>query len=267
MFYGSISCVSNQKKTKKKIMEISVLNLGTTNLTNKEIETAVQSLSFTMTAVTPAATDAAGILTAILGTSEMNLQKQNGTDTQTLIQSLPLRDLAEICTHNDGVIRIFTSGANTVVSFTIEISNNGALHLDDNSKLLFALSGIPATTSVAIDGIDHPVNTELYIRYESKFVNALVSKDFSIDAAYAIALPIGNLKALELTYRNGKNVKFSKREVEQVLVMSQDPIYNLNGLVTVGFGKYAVLSCEDVMSARVTLDASTNFYLLKNQNI
>lgn len=248
-------------------MEISILNLGTTSLTNKEIETAVQSLSFTMTAVTPAATDAAGILAAVIGSAEMNLQKQNGTDTQTLIQSLPLRDLAEICTHNDGVVRIFKSGANTVVSFTIEICNNGALHLDDNSKLLFALSNVPATTSLTVDGLDHPVNTPLYIKYESKFVNALVSKDFSIDAAYAIALPIGNLKALELTYTNGKNVKFSKREVEQVLAMSQDPIYNLDGLITVGYGKYAVLSCEDVITARVTLDSSTNFYLLKNQNI
>lgn len=248
-------------------MEIAILSNSQSALTNKEIETSVQSLSFTLTRATPAATDVAGILTAIVGSTEMNLQKQNGSDTQTLIQSLSLRDLAEICTHNEGVIRVTVDGGNTIVSFTIEICNDGALQLDDNSKLMLALSGVPTGTALTIDGIDHPANTPLYIKYESKFVNAGVSKDFNIDAAYAVALPIANLKALELTYTNGKNVKLSKREVEQVVTMAQDPIFNQGGLVTFGCGKFAVMSCEHVVMARITLDASTNFYLLKNQNI
>lgn len=248
-------------------MEIAVLLPGTTNLTNKEIETSVQALNFELTGPHGGAILPGAILEAVVGNAEINIQKQDGHDTQSLIQSLGIRDLAEIATHNDGVIMIVVTGANATVSFGIEIANLAALTLNDQAKLMMAISGLPVTTGCIIDGLDSAINTSEYIKYESKYVNANVSKDFGIDAAYAMALPIGNVKALEMTYTNGKNVKLSKREIKSVLTNSQDPIYNLDGRVIFGFDKFAVLSVEHVVSVRVTLDISTNFYLLKNQTV
>lgn len=247
-------------------MEISYLPTGSTSLTNKEIETSIQSLAFTFRAAKTitASTEPGAIVTAVIGDAEMNLQKQSGSETQTLIQTLPMRDLAEICTHNGGMIRIDEDTTHYEVSFTVEVTNHGALTLDDNAKLLLALSTLQADTSITIDGIDSPLNTELFVKYESKFVNANVSKDFAIEAHYAIALPIENVKALELSYLNGRNVKMSQREIKQVLRDSQDLIISANSGTVIGYSKFAVLSVEDVVTARVTLDNSTNFYLLKN---
>lgn len=248
-------------------MEISYLPAGSTSLTNKEIETSIQSLAFTFKAplaVCDIETPLGLIADAVIGDTEMNLQKQSGSETQTLIQTLPLRDLSEICTHNSGMVNIARTETHYLVSFTVEVTNHGALSLDDNAKLLLALSNIPVNTSVTIDGIDSPLNTALFVKYESKFVNANVSKDFTIEAHYAIALPTENIKALELSYVNGRNVKMSKREIQQVLRDSQDLIFNSVNKTVIGYDKFAILSVEDVVSCRVTLDQSTNFYLLKN---
>lgn len=247
-------------------MEISYLPEGSTSLTNKEIETSIQSLAFTFKALATVSDslNPGEIASAVIVDTEMNLQKQSGSETQTLIQTLPLRDLAEICTHNSGMVSVRLEGLYYLVSFTVEVTNHGALTLDDNAKLLLALSNIPPNTTVTIDGIDSPLNTELFVKYESKFVNANVSKDFAIEAHYAIALPTENIKALELSYVNGRNVKMSKREIQQVLRDSQDLIFNSATNTVIGFDKFAILSVEDVVSCRVTLDSSTNFYLLKN---
>lgn len=247
-------------------MEIAFLPYGSSSLTNKEIETSIQSLAFTFTApkTITSSTEPGAIVTAVIADAEMNLQKQSGTETQTLIQTLLLRDLAEICTHNGGMIRVDQDSTHYHVSFTVEVTNLGALTLDDNAKLLLALSNLDTNTSCTIDGIDSPLNTELFVKYESKFVNANVSKDFTIDAHYAIALPIANVKALELSYSNGRNVKMSQREIKQVLRDSQDLIISTDTSTVIGYNKFAVLSVEDVVTARVTLDDSTNFYLLKN---
>ena len=252
-------------------MEIAVLPIGVTSLTNKEIETSIQALAFTLTAH-GVWTDPKVALDYIIAGAEINIQKQSGSDTQTLIQSLRIADLAEICTHNEGVIHILSpnplSPLKTVVKFTIEVCNGGALLLDDNSKLLVAFNNFPADEiQITVDAIDHPQSTDTYIRYEAKFCNANVSKDFNIEAAYAMSLPIDKVKALELTYSNGKNVKLTKRELEMILLMAQDPVYNFNGRTHFGVGFFATLSVEAVITARVTLTENSNFYLLKNQNI
>jgi hypothetical protein len=80
------------------IMEIAVINLGTLSLTNKEIETSVQALAFTVTSANPALNglDAMAMTELILGAMEINIQKQDGSSTESLIQSLGVRDLAEI---------------------------------------------------------------------------------------------------------------------------------------------------------------------------
>jgi hypothetical protein len=154
-----------------------------------------------------------------------------------------------------------------VLTFTLEICNDAAMQLSDKGKLMLALNGIPALSQVTIDGLDHPVSSPIYIRYESKYVNANVGKDFDIDAAYAVALPTDHIKALELHYVNGKNIKFSEREIKQILVNAQDPIYDQDGKTIYGWGKFSVISVEDVLTMRITLDVSTNFFLLKNQAI
>lgn len=245
-------------------MEIAIILAGVMSLTSKEIETSVQSLSFTCIG-NATGTDPQTILASVLGGTEINIQKQDSNDTQTLIQSIKLLDLAEICTHNEGVVLISHTGGVATISFSIEISKGGALLLNDNAKLMLSLNSVPAATVITIDGVDHPEATKAFVKYESKFVNENVGKDFDIDAAYAMAVPVEEIKVLEMTYKNGKNVKMSQREVKQVLTDSQDTIYVRNGLVTLGYGKFAVLSVEHAVSMRITLATSTNFYLLKDQ--
>lgn len=253
-------------------MEIVNLPAGFGSITNKEIETGVQSLAFHFTGVSAASLinglqNIRQIMSDVIGGAEMNIQKQDGSDTQSLIQSLKIVDLAEICTHNDGVISIRRIADNVTIDFTIEVSTGGALQMNDNGKLMFAINNVPATSELIIDAIDHALATKAYIKYESKYVNANTSKDFLIDAAYAVALPTNGVKALELTYENGKNVKLSDREIQQILRDSQDMIFTVNGVLTLGSYSWSVLSVEHVQSMRLTLDSSANFYLLKNQTL
>lgn len=248
-------------------MEIVTLNPGTTTLTNKELETAISKLSVQVTGANNGAVTPEAVLAELLGSATITIQKQDSQNTTTVIQSMPLAHLAEISAHNAGVVGINTNGANSTAKFTIELTDDAALQMGDNSKFLVSIAGLPAAVTFIMDALDHHNSTNVYIAYENKFVNANVGKDFDIDGAFAMALPAANIDAIELTHMNGKTVKLTQREVKQELLDLQDSVYNFDGKVFYGYGKFCVINVSEFSRVRVTLNASTNFYLIKNQSV
>lgn len=240
---------------------------GQSSLTNKEIETSVSELSFTVTGPHGGATTARAILEAVMGATVISLQKQDTNNTTTMIQRLNVADLAEISAHNKGVVNIIVTGANAEIGFSVEVAHDSAVPLNDEAKFMYSVDGLPAGTSCTIDAIDHGNVALHHINYDNKFANANVAKDYDIEAAYGLALPVDKVTEVELLFENGRRVKLSKREIKRVLIDSQDVVFCLDGKVQFGHGKWAVLSVEQVSSARVTLSESTNFYLLRNQSL
>ena len=254
-------------------MQIAVLNGATPSLTNKELETGVHKLRFAFSGIgaqsaevlTP---DAAAIFAALIGDTKISLSRQDATNTVTLMQTLLLREIAEASTFHEGVITITRKYDNAVannntidVEFSVEISEE-AFKGDDGQKVILNLEGKPANVSCTIDAIDHPENSTRVIKYENKYLNANVSKDFPCDGHYAAALPISKITSLELRYRNGKTVKMSQSEVRQTILDGQDPVYNINGKVAF-IGTIGVVSLVGVYEIGVTLTDNSNIYLMR----
>jgi hypothetical protein len=255
-------------------MEIVSLALGTSSISNREIESPVHRLNFTITGRVPGTNfgtnNLTGILVSLIGSMKINLQKQDGTANETLMENLSVMQLAEMATHGEGciVIRENYDYTDYVVTFSVEVCPDGALELGEHQKLMLGLSSIPAAAAVVIDALDHPVTSPLYVKYENKFVNANTQKSFAIDNALAIALPRVNFTKLELLYNNGKNVILNKREIEQILMDAEDTIIDDRSVYFItGMHDLYILSVEEAIEAKVTLDASTNFFLIKNQAI
>lgn len=258
-------------------MKIATLNGATAALTNKEIESSVYKLGFTFegvvaTLATPEATpDPASILTTLIGDTEITISKQDGQNTSVLINRMKLKDVAEISTHNEGVIFISraysaTAGDNlATIEFCLEVSNDAAFKLDDQAKLILNIEGKPANMTLDVETIDHPNVGNQYIAYDSKFVNLGASKDFAVEQHYAVAVPIADTTSIELHYNNGKSVILTASEVKKTLRDSQDEIFIINNKTIYGCYTWAVLSIEQCYKITVLMSASKNIYLIKNQ--
>ena len=256
-------------------MRIVSLASGDTLVSNKELETAVHKLAFTFNGVMAALAETAkpniqSHLDTIINNTSLTLTKQDGFTTDTLIQDIKLKDLGEISTFHEGVIKITRAfdagvGANNTcaIEFTVEIDEESALAMDDKAKLMLSVANKPTGVTLAIDVIDSPINGNIYSKYESKFVNANVAKDFRIEEHYAVALPIASLTSLELHYSNGKVMKLTADEIKKIKFDDQDETIIINGLVTAGVFNWAVLDVRACTKLNVILSSSTNFYLLK----
>lgn len=256
-------------------MRLTTLDANTSQLTNREIETAVHKLGFKFSGTMPKAAettrpDIAAHITALVGNTAITLQKQDGVTTEVLLQNLLLADISDISAYNEGMIfidRRFDANVDAnntaIVEFTIEVANNKAFKAQDGTKLMLDVKDKPAGVVCDIEAIDHAINDHEYIQYETKFVNQNVSKDFALNGHYGVAVPVNDIVAMELHYTNGKVVRLTLTEVQKMLRDSQDEIVVINGLVTFGYNKYAVLNLEHCYQVSVTLSQSENIYLLK----
>lgn len=258
-------------------MKIATLNGATAALTNKEIEASVHKLGFTFAGVTDtlatpeASPDPDSIIDDLIGDTEITISRQDGSNTDVLINRLKIRDVAEISTHNEGVVFITraysaTAGDNlATIEFTLEIANGAAFKLDDASKLLLNIEGKPANMTLDIETIDHPIVGKNYIAYDTKYVNANSSKDFAIEQHYAMALPVADVTTVELHFTNGKSIILTKTEIQKLTRDAQDEVFIINNKVIYGYYVWAVLSVEECWKATLLLTAGKNIYLIKNQ--
>ena len=230
-------------------MEIVNLIAGQTSVSNKELETAVHKLLFVFEGASDG-TDVAGILADLVGDAEMTLTKQDGNGNVPLHPQLLIRDLGEISTFETGAITIeTTSPGNYRVSFTVDITEGGALKLNDRAKLLFNLKSKPAASVLSIDALDDFSYTSSYIKYDKKFVNANTRKDFVLkpNQDYMAAIQLDKIKEIGLFYPiSRKTVRYSQREIKQLLLDRSWSVVDNDGAMVLGVFNLALLDLRGV---------------------
>ena len=244
-------------------MRITTLALADTSLLNKEIESAVHKLSFTIAGAIADGT-LSDMFYTMIGGAKLTMQKQGGGN-DTISQSLQLSDLAEIGTYNEGFIDLESSGGNATLKFTVEVALNAAFKADDNTKIVLNIENKVAGYTWAIDAIDHANKTLSYIKYDNKYLNPNVSKDFPCAEHYAMAVIVADIVAVELYYDNNSVVKLSRYEYEQMLRDSQDIVGSKNGAVKHGYldDGFGVINIENCWKVSLTCSQPTNAIFVK----
>ena len=249
-------------------MQIASVASGQTTLINKEIETSVQKLLFRLSLAsnlpitTPAEIKAA--LTAIIGTAQISVLFD---EVLTPLNKASLLTIAEACTNNEGTIHLSSTGTVLTCEFTIELSNSGAVRASDNRKVTVDISGKVSSSTMDVYALDHPADAVNLLITEAKFINANTEKDFNVDDADVITLPIENLVDIKINYNNGRLVTFSKDELKSQMKDSQDMIISTPAGVVTGYLNQACINVEMATRVTVKLDTSTSFYITKTKSI
>lgn len=256
-------------------MRLATLAAGVTSLTNKEVETALHKLVFTFTTPTadvPAGSGsirskAAAEFASICGSAALSIVKQSASGNENLMTKLLIKDIAEISTNHEGVVEIDLNDAGThyVCKFTVEISEF-AFRLDDSAKLIINLENKVSNAVLDIDAMDHPVTSSEYIKYENKYVNENTPKDFPVGDHYLLAVPDTNYSSLDLHYSSGRVISYTRDEIRQMVVDSEEEVIRWKGLHVGGYAKWICILLEGVNKITVTNNANSNIMLLRKQS-
>ena len=252
-------------------MKIASLGFNTTNLVNKEIETSVHSLLFdvSMPNVSPSQTlnEALEIMLDAFGPTSLTLTRESGADTQTLQAKILLSLIAEMSSNNGGLIRVDADGINARIRFTVELSNDGAFRLDDNSKIILNIEQKLPNCTMDIYALDTPLEATTVLKYDKKFLNAAIEKDLDTTGTDVVCFKIDNLDIVKLYYNNGKSVTMTREELKIRLLDSQDPIIVSNGNTYYGYGQVACVNVQDCWKVSVTMTISDTVYIVKTVNV
>ena len=249
-------------------MQIASIGSGVTTLINKEVETSVQKLMFrlSLASVLPIVTlaEVKAALTALIGGAKITATFE---DTLTPWQDISLLNLCEMAANNDGMVVLTSDGVTLSGLFSLEVSNDGALRLSDNKKLVINITNKVSLSTMDIYAMDDPRDAKTLMISETKFLNAATEKDFSTEKYDVLTLPIENITNVKLFYNNGRLVTMGKEEVRQAMLDSQDPIISANQKIFFGYCNQANISIEQCWRVQVTLDASTTIFMTKTVNL
>ena len=253
-------------------MKIASLAFETTNLVNKEIETSVHSLLFDIKCPTnsPANTliDALQLMNESFGATSLTLTRESGSETTTLQAKILLAHIAEMSANNGGMIRVDADGLNSArIRFTVELSNDGAFRLDDNSKIILNIERKLPNVSMDIYALDTPTEATTVLKYDKKYLNSSVEKDLDTMATDVFCAKVDNIDVIKLFYNNGKQVTMTVEELKIRLLDSQDPIIVSNGNTYYGYGSMACINVQDCWKISVTMSNSDTVYIVKTVNI
>lgn len=235
----------------------------TTQLVNKDVESPVSKFGFvfvsnTATPLTTTYTTLNAFQTAIAN-MKITLIAQGRDKHKTIFQEFPIGDLIEIAASNEGCVDADSFG---IIQSTIELSERGALQLDDDTKLILSVTGKPTTMDVYIWAIDHPNRVTETMVYEIRTVLANNEKEYDVQDYTHIAIP-GTLTTIELRYANGNTVRYAPNELALIVKDTNEIVTNWAGQILTGHSNFYVISVEAVTTMKVQFSANAQLYLMK----
>jgi len=178
---------------------------------------------------------------------------------RTLFQDMPIPDLIEISSANEGCVDADTSN---LVTTTIELSERGAIQLDENHKLILNISGLPSAMNCSVYALDHPSLVSEAINYEQKAVLANAETTFDAMNYNTVALPT-SLTYLEIAYLNGRTIRFTSSELALITKDVNELVANWNGSIVSGSSAFHTIDITHAVSIKVQFGSAVNFYMVR----
>lgn len=234
---------------------------GKASYNDKQIESACEKLLFVLTLA-----DKTKLADVKL---DVKINDRN-TGTKSIIPNLPLGDLFEIAAANEGFTVYRTVGANTVISGTVELSNDGAL-LPESGYISASVSGMVTTDKLEIYVMDDAETTKEYIEYETVYIQPDSVKELMVEKNYQISMR-KDVSLFDIKYINGRQVSYTAPELNYI----NDEINPLSyvdysdqetATIKTGASKFFSLGILGAVQLKIKLATAGNIYLIKNKTL
>ncbi|MDB5230435.1 MAG: hypothetical protein JWN76_1240 [Chitinophagaceae bacterium] len=243
---------------------------GAAGSASKRITSRFSKLSFVLT-ITGASTLAA--VRAALAAMKLAVSRNTEKGTEYVIYSNTLQYLAEKAAHLEGPIKVYTSGADLKVKFTIDVvdvRSRGAIAASQDRTYDFDLTGIPAGTTVDVELMEFPGDAQR--RYEYNKTTILADSPSGVDIANAkfLALKVSALVEMELVFGYGSSrqqIVYTPQVIEQMVNDFNHEIYNFNGSVTSGFDTLYCIDVEGANYAKITYNANDAVFVINQKAV
>jgi len=251
---------------------MKILNgTGATDYPDNQIETGVKKIVVKYT------TDNIANLDNVRIDVKLNSRLRG---TQPILPSESLKTMFEIAAANEGFIHISAiAGPKVVIIGSIELSNKGAIDIRDG-YINCSFSGLQNADKIEVYSVDDAVLTREFIQYESVYFNANAAKEVMLAGSYQVAVPKALLSEMSVTFSNGRTTTYSPEEidllcdelnevsiVDETAIVTTPALSGAKGVMQAGSWHYYTLGFTEAISAKITLSAAGNVYLVKNKTL
>lgn len=228
---------------------------GVTQVTNVQIEAAIQKLFFSITGVaTLAQMQAVKIEVRKVG-------QESGTD-QLIFQGF-LEDYIEMNAQMEN--GTFTVAANELLG-NVVIARQNSMYVGQGDNLTLFITGLIATMVVNVYGLETKAVGRSYAKFMPQNIPGIAPIRRKVTLEDVLYIPNdGTVDVVELMYK-GRTVTYQQAELQAICRDLRSVISpNYGGAVFVGFVNWLGISLKDVMEVQVTPNAAnvnTTFYMV-----
>lgn len=248
-------------------MLIALLPNATTFVNNVSVETSLSKIGVSCKfPFSPYATLGAYDLLAQLADMKIKVIVQDGSGTHNILNDVLVKDLLEIASSNEGTATTVYDPPYTHVTLmgTIELSEQGAIALNQATKMLISVSGKPTTFELTLHGIDHPINTLEAIKYDQRSVQGGGEVDINVEDYTIMALPRVDLQDIEITYPS-KTCTYTPTEILHITHDTNElSVIAGTGRVQAGGVNFHCLDVSNALKVKIRYASNQNVYFLKN---
>lgn len=129
-----------------------------------------------------------------------------------IIPTIKVKALLEAGQMGEGAIK----NSATLCSGLIKLTSGNSFALNNDEAIIITLEGLKSAKTYILDGLESPVINRNHLVYTSKKILAGSDrKEFDVRAFdFVIINPIDALESLEITFDNGVNRDYNKREID-----------------------------------------------------
>lgn len=214
---------------------------------------------------------------------KMSVTRHTNGVAKTLINSMPLADLAEIAANNEGFIYIKTDTVNNTTGvgnvtamFSVELSNEGSIRTNQSDFLKVDLEGFGLTNDQSANGGAQDVTLTInsfgayvakneHIKYSPVACQGGSNVQFDCQSHYMLAVPGDNIEKLTLSSVTGESMEIIKEELEVISADLSDIVYNVDGRC-IPFLVWRLIPVQPAYKANVRLVNNGQCYLIGNKS-
>lgn len=170
---------------------------------------------------------------AAVRTATFELEKVNGTGTETIVRKGSLLNYLEIGSAlSNGPVTVVTDGDISTVKGDIIIAVDGDIVPVGAEQYNVKVSGLPANVSADIYLLQTGKDAKHIFDYNRVSVVADVPGRIELTGAHLLCIPKGNITKLELEAHDKTRIEYLSAELEQHLNDLNAQAFNINGAVT-----------------------------------
>lgn len=200
---------------------------------------------------------------------DVRVQDKNGNTTRQFTQ-LPLLPLLENETANDNHMVAVTDGTTLVVKGYLPFSDEGSLPFNDDETMTISFSA--SNFALTVYGYDHPVAGGTFKKIETVTVQqGQKDKEWDCDGWSTVLIKLTDITdttKIVFYHTNGKNIEYTREEIENLGLLSNEVCMNFDGRIKSGFGRYASIDVRTCTKIALTRASSSSFdFFVEKENI